>query len=164
MKKPQSYPVEISSTPDGFLLTTSQWVPRPIQEVFQFFSVETNLETLTPEFVGFKVLGKSTPTVGEGTLIDYTIKLHGIPMKWTTQIESWEPGVRFTDTQLRGPYALWHHTHEFLIQDGGTLMRDKVLFKLPFGALGALLAGWMVKRDVRAIFEYRHQRVNSIFA
>jgi ligand-binding SRPBCC domain-containing protein len=145
------------------VLESEQWIPRPVDEVFRFFSVETNLERITPPFLGFRVLRKSTPELGEGTLIDYRLSLRGIPMRWRTRIEEWRPGERFVDIQLSGPYALWHHTHVFEAKDGGTLMRDRVRFRLPLGRLGELVAGWMVRRDVRGIFGYRTKVIGELF-
>ena len=114
-------------------LEAETWIARPVDEVFRFFSSEKNLETLTPPFLGFQVIGMNTPEIGEGTLIDYRLKVHGIPMRWRTRIENWTPGKRFVDTQLKGPYSLWHHTHEFESENGGTRMKDRVLFRLPMG-------------------------------
>ncbi len=145
------------------ILESTQWIPRPVSEVFSFFSLETNLETLTPEFLGFKVIGKSTPEMGEGTLLHYRLSIHGVPVKWTTRIESWELNKKFVDTQLKGPYALWYHTHEFIEKDGGTQMTDRVRFKLPLGPLGELVAGWYVRQDVRKIFEYRTKKIEALF-
>jgi ligand-binding SRPBCC domain-containing protein len=105
----------------------------------------------------------STPTIQEGTLIEYRLKVHGIPMRWTTRIEEWKPGVRFVDNQLRGPYSLWHHTHTFEAKDGGTLMRDRVRFRLPLGKLGDFFGSWLVKRDVSAIFEFRKTTIDRLF-
>ncbi len=149
------------------VLEAEQWVPRPVSEVFEFFSLETNLEILTPDILNFKVLGKSTEKIGEGTLIDYRLKIRGIPARWQTRIECWEPGVRFVDNQLRGPYALWHHTHTFEARTvngvSGTFMRDRVRFRLPLGWLGNLVAGTFVKRDVRKIFEHRVATIERLF-
>lgn len=145
------------------ILETEQWIPRPVSEVFEFFSRETNLETITPPFLGFRVVKMSTPKIQEGTLIDYRLKIHGVPVGWRTRIENWQPGVQFVDTQLKGPYSLWHHTHTFEAKEGGTLMRDRVRFRVPFGPLGDLVAGWLVKRDVRQIFEYRSAVIEKLF-
>jgi len=139
------------------------WLPKSREEVFPFFSDEKNLETLTPEHLSFKVLQKSTPQISEGTLIDYRLKVHGVPLRWRTLIENWEPGKKFVDRQLKGPYALWHHTHEFSDFAGGTLMRDRVLYRLPLGRLGDAVAGWFVKKDVTGIFSYRQQTIRRIF-
>ena len=86
--------------------------------------------------------------ITQGTLIDYKLSVHGVPMKWRTLIESWEPGRSFVDTQLAGPYAKWHHTHAFEPMKGGTLMQDRVLYRLPLGALGKGLAHWKVRGDI----------------
>lgn len=148
---------------DAEVLEQEQFVPRPIDEVFPFFADAHNLEKLTPEFLNFEILNISTPQLAAGTLIDYRLRLHGIPLRWRTKIDEWEPGRRFVDVQLQGPYALWHHTHEFEPCDGGTLVRDRVRYRLPAGALGALVAGSFVQRDVNRIFDYRRERLEEIF-
>jgi uncharacterized protein len=145
------------------LLYREQFIPLPKEEIFPFFSDAKNLETLTPEFLGFKVLEASTPTVQEGTLINYRLRLHGMPLRWRTRIEEWKPNERFVDTQLKGPYQLWHHTHLFLSVPGGTVMKDIVRFRVPLGALGRWIAGAWVRRDVESIFNYRWQKVDELF-
>lgn len=102
--------------------------------------------------------------MGPGTLIDYRLRLHGIPVRWRTEIRDWEPGVRFRDVQLRGPYALWDHTHSFESDGGGTLMRDRVLFRAPLGALGRLAQRLIVRRDVERIFDYRAAEIERLSA
>ena len=94
--------------------------------------------------------------MGVGTFIQYRLRLHGVPVRWDTLIQAWEPPRRFVDVQVRGPYRLWHHTHELSPLDGGrTLMRDTVRYALGFGALGALAHRAVVRRDLEAIFAYR---------
>jgi uncharacterized protein len=144
-------------------IMAEQWVPHPPELVFPFFCDEKNLERITPDFLNFKVLGKSTPEIQEQTIINYQLKLHGLPMRWRSRIESWQPGKCFVDTQLKGPYAKWHHLHEFLPLAGGTLLKDRVHYKLPFGRLGQLMAGPKVRQDVAAIFRYRRQVVGDVF-
>ena len=122
-------------------------------EVFPFFAEARNLERITPPFLEFQVVSADEMRVG--ALIEYRLKLHGVPIRWLTRIEEWVPGVRFVDAQLRGPYALWHHTHEFEAHDGHTLMRDTVRYALPFGPLGTVAHRLFVRRDVERIFDYR---------
>ncbi len=141
-----------------------QFVPLPPEEIFPFFSEAKNLETLTPPWIGFKVLKVSTPTIQEGTLIDYRLYLHSIPLKWRTRIEKWDPIRGFVDRQLKGPYQLWHHTHLFLPLRGGTLMKDIVRYRLPLGGLGRFVAGRYVLGDVTKIFNYRRKKVAELFA
>lgn len=145
-------------------LFAEQWVPKKPEEVFPYFCSETNLEELTPPFLSFNVIGKSTDEIGEGTLIDYKLKLHGVPVKWRTRIDEWKPSEKFVDTQLSGPYRKWHHTHEFIPFAGGTLLRDRVLYRLPLGWLGDAAAGWKVSRDVQTIFAYRRKKIGELFS
>ncbi len=135
-------------------------LPRPCTEVFPFFAEARNLEALTPPWLRFEVLTSPPIVMQSGTLIDYRLRLHGIPIRWRTRIEDWEPPFRFVDTQLRGPYRLWHHTHTFTPCDEGTLCRDVVRYR-PFG--GALIDRFFVRRDVRRIFEFRARRLRELF-
>ncbi len=144
-------------------LQRTQFVPRPVDEVFAFFSDAGNLEALTPEFVQFKILTPLPIKMAAGVVIDYRIKLFGIPMKWQTLIESFEPPHRFADTQLRGPYARWHHTHTFTAVDGGTLIEDRVEYQIRFGILGQLTHPLFVRRSLEQIFDYRFKTIERIF-
>lgn len=139
------------------------WLPVPVENVWEFFSDENNLEQMTPPTLNFKVKGKSTAEISRGTTIDYSLKIHGFPMRWRTLIESWDYKVRFIDRQIRGPYRLWHHTHHFYQLGSGTLMIDEIQYKLPFGKLGLAVAGWFVSRDVRSIFAFRNRFAAEYF-
>ena len=144
-------------------LVMEQWVPRPPEDVFSFFSDAHNLERITPPFLKFRILSVSTPTMQTGTRIDYQISLHGVPVRWQSLIQDWNPVRSFVDTQTRGPYHRWEHTHEFEPHDGGTVIRDRVQYELPIGALGAVVAGGFVAKDLRTIFAYRRDKVREIF-
>lgn len=139
------------------------WIPRPIDEVFPFFADAYNLQKITPPFLNFRVLGTSAPEMAEGLMIRYRLSVRGIPMNWQSRIESWEPGRRFVDRQVRGPYRLWHHTHEFEPYEGGTIVRDRVRYELPLSPFGDIIAGRFVARDVEAIFDYRRGRTRELF-
>lgn len=139
-----------------FTLRNEVWVPRPIGEVFEFFADAHNLETLTPPMLRFEVLTPAPIPMAAGTLIDYQLRLRGIPMRWQSEITAWEPPHRFVDEQRRGPYSLWVHEHTFEEKDGGTLARDIVNYAVPGGALVNRL---FVAQDVRGIFEYRTARL-----
>ncbi len=108
-----------------FLLETKLWLPRPRAEVFSFFASAHNLETITPPWLNFEVLTPAPIAMRPGTLIDYRIRIHGVPVRWRTEITSWQPPYQFVDEQLRGPYKFWHHTHTFEERDGGTLCIDR---------------------------------------
>lgn len=144
-------------------LRFEQLIPRSVSEIFPFFSEAKNLELLTPPWLSFHVLKTTTPEIQVGTLIDYKLKIRGFPMYWQTRIEEWVPMQKFVDTQLRGPYKLWHHTHEFIPQGSGTLMIDTIRYQVPLGQLGQILAGWYVKNDIQKIFNYRQQVIAKTF-
>lgn len=150
-------------TREDHVLLMEQWVPRPIDEVFAFFSDAQNLELLTPPHLKFKVLGSSTHPLQAGTRIDYKLQLHGIPFRWQSLIGEWNPVTDFSDTQMRGPYKKWHHTHTFIEQGGGTLIRDHALYRLPFGVPGDAVAYNFVKNDLEKIFGYRFAKVCELF-
>lgn len=140
-----------------YTLQRRQFFPRPRDEVFAFFADAGNLEAITPEFLHFEYLTPLPVEMRAGTLIDYRIRLLGLPMRWRTRIEEFEPPRRFVDVQLRGPYRLWHHTHEFHEVEGGTLMIDLVRYQMPLGPVGRLVHALLVHRLLEQIFHYRYQ-------
>ena len=147
--------------PDGsWLLESSCFLPYPIDEVFKFFHDAHNLETITPDFLNFEVLTPKPIEMRTGALIDYRLRLHGIPLRWRTEIRDWNPPHSFVDNQLSGPYREWHHTHKFVAQDGGTLCTDQVRYRV-YG--GALIQRMLVKSDVDRIFRYRLKRMHQLF-
>jgi ligand-binding SRPBCC domain-containing protein len=140
-------------------LEREQYVDRPLEEVFDFFAEAHNLERITPPWLSFQVLTPDPIEMGVGVLIDYKLRVHGLPLRWTSRIEDWEPGRSFVDRQLRGPYGLWHHRHTFAQHGGGTVVRDEVDYAMPFGAVGDLAQSLFVRRDLERIFTYRHEAV-----
>lgn len=144
-------------------LERRQLVPRGIEEVWDFFARARNLENLTPAFLRFEVLTPEPIEMGVGTLITYRLHLHGIGVNWVTQIERWAEGRSFVDRQLNGPYALWHHRHDFEAHDGGTIVSDTVHFGLPLGPFGDLARVLFVQRDLDRIFDFRAQAVRERF-
>lgn len=135
-----------------FELHTETDLPRPLEEVFAFFGDAGNLQKITPPWLHFRILTPLPLEMRPGALLDYRIGLHGLPLKWRSEITEWEPPHRFVDVQLRGPYRLWHHEHTFRPVQGGTRMVDHVRYAV-WG--GALVERLLVRRSVRAIFDYR---------
>jgi ligand-binding SRPBCC domain-containing protein len=127
--------------------------------VFEFFSKARNLEALTPPWLRFQVLTHEPIEMRAGTVIEYRLRLHGVRMGWVTLIEEWQPGRRFVDRQLCGPYRLWHHTHEFAPHRDGTLVRDQVRYALPLGLIGVAAHEAFVRRDLARVFDFRRQAV-----
>jgi len=144
-------------------LHEEQTVSRPLPEIFAFFEKPENLAKITPPELGFNILTPTPIEMRAGTQIDYTIKVAGIRMHWTTLISEYDPPHKFVDEQLRGPYRLWHHTHTFRAIPEGTLLLDDIEYALPFGPLGRLAHVLKVKHDLAKIFTYRSQVVSQIF-
>ena len=146
-----------------YTLRREQVVPRPVEEVFAFFSDARNLQTITPHWLSFQVLTAGPIDISPGTLLDYRLKWHGLGIQWRTRIETWNPPRTFTDVQIRGPYRSWHHTHTFAVEVGGTRMVDVVNYELPLGVLGAIAHKLGVRRDLERVFDYRRQVIASLF-
>ncbi len=145
------------------VLHHEQRLPGSPAEVFPFFGDARNLEAITPPLLRFEVITPGPITMQVGTIIQYRLRVHGVRVGWTTSIQEWEPGVRFVDCQIRGPYVLWHHTHTFEDDGaGGTLMTDTVRYALPFGPLGELAHRAIVQRDLEAIFAFRAEKVPEL--
>ena len=144
---------------EGYVLKTSQLIRRDLEEVFAFFSDAYQLENITPPFLKFKILTPRPIELKQGALIDYSLRLRFLPIKWRTEICVWEPPFRFVDQQLRGPYKKWHHEHVFESVPEGTLVHDRVHYVVPGGKLVHKL---LVKNDVLKIFEYRQRRLDEL--
>lgn len=150
-------PPEIShgNTRNGYrFLETTTVLPQAIHEVFAFFANAENLQRITPPELAFRILTPTPIQVGEGTIIDYRLRLFGVPFRWRTRIVQWQPDHRFIDEQIRGPYRSWKHLHVFTECDNGTRMTDRVEYRLPFELAGAVALP-LVRRQLDRIFRYR---------
>lgn len=147
--------------PSGtYFIETDIVVGRPIEDVFAFFADAGNLERLTPPWLRFEILTPRPIAMRVGALIDYRLRVRGLPLRWRSEITAWEPPYRFVDEQRRGPYRLWIHEHTFETVDGGTRVRDRVEYAAP--------GGWIVQRlfvgpDLKRIFDYRTEALGRVF-
>lgn len=135
-------------------------VPHPLSETFAFFAAATNLERITPPWLDFRIRSPLPIEMQAGTIIDYQIVVNGLPIPWRTRIDIWEPGVRFVDRQVAGPYLWWHHEHRFTAASGGTRVIDHVEYMPRFQRLTSS----MVSRDVNRIFAYRRHTLLTQWA
>lgn len=142
-----------------FTLETEQWFPQTLETLFPFFADAANLEQLTPPWLHFRIVSPAVE-LRAGALLDYRLRVHGIPLTWQSEITVWEPPFRFVDVQKRGPYRAWIHEHTFESRDGGTLMRDRVQYAVTGGAL---VRNLLVAPDLDKIFNFRRVRLESIF-
>jgi len=143
-----------------FTFHSELWLSHPLEKVFPFFAAAENLEVLTPAFLKFQMLTPKPILMAVGTRIQYRIKIHGIPVRWESEITGWNPPHFFSDDQLRGPYRHWHHEHTFDERDGGTLVRDKVEYAVPGGSI---INRFFVAPDLRRIFDYRTATLKQLF-
>ena len=146
-----------------YKLKFKQVINSSLDDVFGFFSNPENLSKITPEKLGFNILTPTPIKMKEGQLIDYSIKLLGKKIRWRTMITEYIPKVKFVDQQLKGPYSMWHHTHEFRDLDGKVEMTDEIYYVMPFGLLGRLVNFLFVSRDLNNIFKHRVEIINKIF-
>jgi ligand-binding SRPBCC domain-containing protein len=142
------------------VLERHQRVAASIDRAFEFCTDPLNLKPLTPPWVHFDVTSPMPVAMEAGTLLAYRLRLHGVPLRWQTRIETWEPPAGFVDTQARGPYSLWEHTHAFERNgDNATTIHDRVRYALPLGPLGAIAHRLFVRRDLERIFDFRREAI-----
>lgn len=139
---------------------TELWLPLPPADLFPFFAEATNLEAITPAWLHFHTLTPQPIVMRAGTLIDYRIRVRGVPLHWRTRINVWEPTHRFVDEQIRGPYRQWIHEHTFEPHSGGTLARDRVQYAV---ALDFVVHRWLVRPDIERIFRFRAEALRRRF-
>jgi hypothetical protein len=144
----------------GFEHHSSLWLPRPLDELFAFFADAHNLEILTPPWLRFEVLTPRPIDLRQGVKIDYKLRIHGLPIRWQSEITAWEPPHRFVDEQLRGPYRVWRHEHRFRKEHAGTVAEDHIVYAVPGGALVNRL---FVSPDVEKIFAFRSEKLRELF-
>lgn len=136
------------------------WLPLPPEELFSFFADAGNLDAITPPWLNFHIVTPPPIELREGALIDYKLRVRGIPLRWRTRINVWQPPHRFVDEQLRGPYRQWIHEHTFEARGGGTLARDMVHYAVPFDFIAHR---WLVRPDVEKIFAFRQEALRARF-
>jgi len=148
-----------------YSLYRTQFLKTSIEEAWNFFSSPNNLSKITPEYLKFNILsGFETGHIEDEQLIKYTVSpLLGIPMKWVTKIEKVKQPFSFSDTQLKGPYKKWEHTHSFRSVPGGVEMTDSVSYEMPMGVLGELAHTIFVKNQIENIFNFRNKILEKLF-
>lgn len=161
MIDPDSIRIDHSPAGRGYRLESSLLLPYPRDLVFDFFSDASNLQSITPPWLHFSILTPTPIPMQVGTLIDYRLRIHGIPLRWQSRISVWNPPECFVDEQTRGPYRRWHHEHVFELTEGGTLCRDIVEYEVHGGAL---IHALLVRPDLKKIFRYRREKLQHLFS
>lgn len=142
-------------------LETRLWLPHDRATIFDFFSNPHNLDRLTPPWLKFRVLSPITVEMRQGTRLDYQLRIHGMPIRWQSEISAWDPPNYFVDRQIKGPYSLWLHEHRFVEEHGGTWVEDRVEYAA-FG--GRLVQRYLIGPDLDRIFQYRHKALEELFS
>lgn len=144
------------------ILTRNLTLDLPRQRVFDFFADAANLERITPPELNFHIVTPQPIEMLQGALIDYRLKLRGLPVRWRTEISVWNPPHEFVDRQLNGPYAQWIHRHMFTeLEPNKTLIEDEVKYRLPLEPLGDI-AHFIVRRELDYIFDFRQKTVAAL--
>ena len=136
------------------------WLPLPPAELFPFFADAANLDALTPPWLHFHIVTPPPIEMKAGALIDYRLRVYGLPLRWRTRINVWQPPHHFVDEQIHGPYRQWIHEHTFEARDGGTLARDHVHYAVPMDFLAHRL---LVRPDIGRIFQFRSEALRKRF-
>ena len=144
----------------AYWLKKTIWLPQPRAKVYEFFSNPGNLDRLTPAWLNFAILTPASSKMKQGSLLDYRLRIRGIPIRWQSEIAVWEPPHRFVDRQTKGPYSLWVHEHIFEEHDNGTLVGDNVEYAVPGGRI---VQKFLVAPDIERIFDYRHKILEELF-
>ena len=143
-------------------LRRSQWLPRPLSQIFDFFKTPDNLAKLTPPWLGFQIQTPKPHVMKAGAIFDFSVRPLGIPQHWRTVIESYDPPHGFVDVQIQGPYKLWRHAHLFAKEDGGTRVSDEIRYELPYAPLDVIVLG-LVESQLSSIFDYRKAALAALF-
>ena len=144
-----------------FTLHREQQIDAELDLVFAFFADARNLQRLTPPWLRFEILTPQPIEMAVGTVIDYRLRLHGLPVRWQSEITEWDPMRSFVDEQVRGPYHYWIHRHEFEAHEGGTLVRDHVRYAVPGGTIVQRL---FIEPDLERIWGYRARQLEQLFS
>ncbi len=157
--------IEFKKQSGIYRLQTEQTLSAPIDIVWDYFSQPKNLNELTPKNMAFEITSDKLSRMYSGQIITYKIEIApGIKQNWITEITQVKNEQLFVDEQRFGPYSMWHHEHHFKpISEGNVLMTDIVHYKLPFGFLGNILAGRIIRNRIRQIFQFRQEKITEIF-
>ncbi len=138
----------------------------PLATVLPFFAAAENLNLLTPPAMGFVIQTPRPIAMAAGAVIDYRLRVMGMPIAWRTVIEAWQPSApapHFVDAQHRGPYRAWWHEHHFAADGDRTVMEDRVYYAAPMGPLGRIANAMIIRGQLRRIFGFRAAAIRLRF-
>lgn len=165
-----------------------QWLPFPLDLVFAFFANPENLPRLMPPWQKARIEEASFaappprpegmlryPGIAAGAGTRMTLSFRALPLipirlPWDAEISEFAWNDHFCDVIAgRGPFRSWRHCHQLATTPAstedatpGTLLHDHVEYSLPLGPLGRVANAVAVRRQVAAIFRYRHRRTAEL--
>ena len=142
-------------------LTDHFEVSADIEKTWKFFGSAENLPKITPPWLKFTIAMPALPEIKQDTLLDYTIRWAGLPIRWRTKIIDWSPPRQFIDLQIKGPYALWHHQHAFEPSERGVICFDRVIYRVPIPVLGRMMNWQVVRKQLLEIFRFRRKIIGE---
>lgn len=145
-----------------YTLHRRQWVPRGLHETFEFFERPENLPRITPAWLRFRILTPAPIPMRRGLIIDYRVRIAGLPVHWRSRISEYDPPFSFRDEQVIGPYRLWDHRHRFSRENGGTVIEDFVVYEPPLGPLGVALDRLFIRHRLDDIFDFRRREIERL--
>ena len=146
-----------------YIVESRLWLPKPRADVFAFFTDPTNLLRVTPPWLHLRLVD-SPSSLSAGAVLDFRLAWLGVPLRWRTYVREYDPPFRFLDVQVRGPYARWEHRHVFLSEATGTTVEDRIVYRLPLGAVGRLAHTLFVKHQLESMWTHRRAKISELFA
>jgi ligand-binding SRPBCC domain-containing protein len=134
------------------------------ERLFGWYAEPEALERLIPPWQQTRII-RRTGTVREiGSKVEIRVHIGLFWQAWVSEHTACEEGRMFRDSQIKGPFAVWTHTHSFE-PDGPSAcyLEDRVEYALPMGILGKMVAGGFVRRKLDRLFSYRHEFTAKAF-
>ncbi len=143
---------------------SEQKLPISKEEAWGFFSSPRNLEEMTPDWMGFRIVSLPSDQIFEGEIIEYEVRLFpGFWKRWISEIRGLREGVSFVDDQISGPFRYWHHLHEIREDGGGVVVKDVVHYSVGFWILGELIRKVAIGGMIARMFEHRRKLLTQKF-
>ena len=143
--------------------TLERVISASTEQVFDL-SLDVGLHLASQRSHGERVAsGRTSGRLKEGEQITWSARHFGVRFRMTSVVFDVDHPRRFRDRQVRGPFGSFLHTHEFEPVDGGTLMRDTIRFRSPFGPLGRLVDAVVMRRHLIRVITERNDAISAHF-
>lgn len=145
-------------------LHREQFIPAPVDRVWNYFADPKNLNEITPPDMNFEIVAGGDECMYEGQIVEYRVEfIRGLRSLWLTEIAHVREEKYFVDDQRLGPYRFWYHEHFFQPSNAGVKMTDHITYAAPFGFLGDMVNFMWIQNRLAYIFDYRRQKISDLF-